>query len=228
MLNKIALMGRLTRDPELRSTPAGVSVCTVTLAVERDFADSNGVREADFIDVLCWRHTAEFVARNYYKGLLVVCEGRLQTRKWKDRYEQSRVSVEVVADHTYFAERADRERTPAAPSPAKASAGGAPSYAPAKPAAPRGWNPGAADVSTDAPDYAGDLYRGADPYPTRTSEAFAEEEEAHGSGRLPGNRPGGASRRCDDVVTEHERLVRTYNDLPQSDFAGMDDDEVPF
>ncbi len=113
----------------------------------------------------------------------MVCEGRLQTRKWKDRYEQSRVSVEVVADHTYFAERADRERTPAAPSPAKASAGGAPSYAPAKPAA-RGWNR-RGGRKTDAPDYAGDLYRGADPIRREPAKRSRRKRRRTGAGDCP-------------------------------------------
>lgn len=71
MLNNIIIMGRLTREPELKTTQAGKSVCTITLAVERDFADPNGVREADFIDVVCWRHTAEFVAKWFRKGQLI-------------------------------------------------------------------------------------------------------------------------------------------------------------
>lgn len=111
MLNKTILMGRLTREPELQHTKTGVPVCTVTLAVERDFADENGVREADFIDVVCWRGTAEFVSRWFRKGLLVAAEGRLSTRRWKDKYEQNRVAVEVVAESVYFAEKA-RDQTP--------------------------------------------------------------------------------------------------------------------
>ena len=81
MLNVIALMGRLTREPELRVTPGGTSVCTVTLAVERDYVERGGERETDYIDVVSWGKTAEFVARYFRKGLLVGCQGRLQTRK---------------------------------------------------------------------------------------------------------------------------------------------------
>lgn len=106
MLNKVVLMGRLTRDPELRYTPQNVPVCTITLAVDRDFTRSGEQRETDFIDVVAWRSTAEFVAKWFRKGLLVACEGRLQSRKWKDKFEQNRVSFEVIADSVYFAERA--------------------------------------------------------------------------------------------------------------------------
>lgn len=109
MLNKICLMGRLTREPELKHTQGGVAVCTITLAVERDFVGQDGRREADFIDVVCWRGTAELVARWFRKGLLVAAEGRLQSRKWADQYGQNRTNWEVVADSVYFAERAERE-----------------------------------------------------------------------------------------------------------------------
>lgn len=105
MLNKVVLMGRLTRDPELRYTPQNVPVCTITLAVDRDFTRAGEQRETDFIDVVAWRSTAEFVAKWFRKGLLVACEGRLQSRKWKDKFEQNRVSFEVIADSVYFAER---------------------------------------------------------------------------------------------------------------------------
>ena len=112
MLNKVILMGRLTRDPELRYTPQNVPVCTITLAVDRDFTRAGEQRETDFIDVVAWRNTAEFVAKWFRKGLLVACEGRLQSRKWKDKFEQNRVSFEVIADSVYFAERAgDAGRT---------------------------------------------------------------------------------------------------------------------
>ena len=112
MLNKVVLMGRLTRDPELRYTPQNVPVCTITLAVDRDYTRSGEQRETDFIDVVAWRNTAEFVAKWFRKGLLVACEGRLQSRRWKDKFEQNRVSFEVIADSVYFAERAgDAPRT---------------------------------------------------------------------------------------------------------------------
>ena len=107
MLNSVQLMGRLTREPELKHTRSGTAVCTITLAVDRDYVDENGVREADFIDVVTWRGTAEHVCRWFRKGLLVAVTGRLQSRRWQDQYNQSRVSWEVIAESVYFAERAD-------------------------------------------------------------------------------------------------------------------------
>ena len=104
MLNAVTLMGRLTRDPELKSTTAGVSVSTITVACERNFT-KQGERETDFIDVVVWKHTAEFVCRYFGKGSMIAVEGRLQTRKWQDKHGQNRVSYEVVAEQVYFAER---------------------------------------------------------------------------------------------------------------------------
>lgn len=106
MLNRIIIMGRLTRDPELKTTGSGVSVCTITLAVERDYAAQGAQREADFIDVVNWRQGAEFVSRYFRKGQLVAAEGRLQSRKWVDNAGNNRVSWEIQADRCYFAERA--------------------------------------------------------------------------------------------------------------------------
>ncbi len=108
MLNRIALMGRLTREPELRYTQQNKPVCTITLAVERDYARPGEQREADFVDMVCWNRLAEFAAKYFRKGQLVACEGRLQSRKWKDKFEQARVTFEVIADNVYFAERAER------------------------------------------------------------------------------------------------------------------------
>ena len=107
MLNNVNLLGRLTREPELKHTRSGTAVCTITLAVDRDYVDENGVREADFIDVVTWRGTAEHVCRWFRKGLLAAVTGRLQSRRWTDQYNQSRVSWEVIAESVYFAERAD-------------------------------------------------------------------------------------------------------------------------
>lgn len=108
MLNRVIIMGRLTHAPELKYTPSNVAVCTITLAVERSYAPQGQQREADFIDVVCWRHTAEFVTHYFRKGQLVAVEGRLQARKWKDKFDQNRVSHEVVADSVFFAERAQQ------------------------------------------------------------------------------------------------------------------------
>lgn len=103
MLNRIVIMGRLTRDPELRQTQSGVSVTSFTLAVDRDFKNrDSGEKSTDFIDVVAWRQTAEFVCKYFAKGRMAVAEGRLQIRDWKDREGNSRRSAEVVADNIYF------------------------------------------------------------------------------------------------------------------------------
>ncbi len=102
MLNKIFIMGRLTRDPELRRTQSGTAVTSVSLAVDRDFKEKSGERETDFIEVVAWRGTAEFVAKHFAKGRMAVVEGRLQMRDWKDKDGNSRRSAEVVAENVYF------------------------------------------------------------------------------------------------------------------------------
>ena len=102
MLNKIAVMGRLTRDPELRHTESGVAVCSFTVACDRDYKAENAEREADFIDVVAWRSTAEFVSKYFAKGRMAVVEGRLQSRKWTDKNGQNRVAWEIIADNVYF------------------------------------------------------------------------------------------------------------------------------
>ena len=102
MLNKIILMGRLTRDPELRRTGSGTAVTSFSLAVERDFKSQSGEKETDFIDVVAWRSTAEFVSKYFTKGRMAVVEGRLQIRDWTDRDGGKRRSAEVIADNVYF------------------------------------------------------------------------------------------------------------------------------
>ena len=103
MLNRIILMGRLTRDPELRHTGSGTPVASFSLAVERDFRDkTTGQRATDFIDVVAWRQTGEFVSKFFQKGSMAVVEGRLQMRDWQDRDGNKRRSAEVVADNVYF------------------------------------------------------------------------------------------------------------------------------
>ncbi len=103
MLNKIFLMGRLTRDPELRRTQTGTPVASFSLAVDRDFKDkSTGERTTDFIDVVAWRQTAEFVSRYFSKGRMAVVEGRLQIRDWPDKDGGKRRTAEVIADNIYF------------------------------------------------------------------------------------------------------------------------------
>lgn len=104
MLNKIILMGRLTRDPELRKTQSGTPVASFSLAVDRDFKGQDGERETDFIDIVAWRGTAELVFKYFSKGRMMVVEGRLQIRDWKDKDGNNRRSAEVVADNVYFAD----------------------------------------------------------------------------------------------------------------------------
>jgi len=101
MLNKAILMGRLCADPELRSTGNGTSVCTVTLAVDRRGKDEG----TDFIDVVMWSKTAEFVSKYFTKGMQMAVAGRIQTRNWEDKQGNKRKSVEVVADEVHFAEK---------------------------------------------------------------------------------------------------------------------------
>ena len=124
MLNRIILMGRLTRDPELRHTQTGTAVASFSLAVDRDFKDKQtGERSTDFIDVVAWRQTGEFVSRYFTKGRMAVVEGRLQSRKYTDRDGNSRTAFEVVADNVYFGDsKRDGESggsfsRPAAPAP---------------------------------------------------------------------------------------------------------------
>ena len=103
MLNHIVLMGRLTRDPELRRTGSGIAVATFSLAVDRDFGNSaTGEKETDFIDIVVWRNTAEFVSKYFTKGRMAVVSGRLQIRNWTDKEGNKRRSAEVVADNVYF------------------------------------------------------------------------------------------------------------------------------
>lgn len=103
MLNHIVIMGRLARDPELRHTQAGTAVASFRLAVDRDFKDKNtGERATDWIDVVAWRSTGEFVSKYFTKGRMAVVEGRLQMREWKDKEDNKRITAEVVADSVYF------------------------------------------------------------------------------------------------------------------------------
>ena len=103
MLNHITIMGRLTRDPELRRTGSGIAVASFTLAVDRDFSPKDGgERETDFIDCVAWRQTGEFVSKYFTKGRMAVVSGRLQIRNWNDKDGNKRRSAEVVADNVYF------------------------------------------------------------------------------------------------------------------------------
>ena len=117
MLNKIILMGRLTRNPELRRTQSGTAVASFTLAVDRDYKPQDGERETDFIDIVAWRGTGEVVSKYFTKGRMAVVEGRLQVRDWTDKDGNKRRSTEVVADNVYFGDSKRSESgTPAEPS----------------------------------------------------------------------------------------------------------------
>lgn len=102
MLNKIILMGRLTRDPELRHTGSGTAVVSFSLSVDRDFKSQGGEKETDFIDIVAWRNTAEFVSKYFTKGRMAVVEGRLQIRDWTDKDGGKRRTAEVIAENVYF------------------------------------------------------------------------------------------------------------------------------
>ena len=103
MLNHITIMGRLTRDPELRRTGTGIAVASVTVAVDRDFGGRDGgEKETDFIDCVAWRQTGEFVSKYFTKGRMIVVSGRLQIRSWTDKEGNKRRTAEVVADNVYF------------------------------------------------------------------------------------------------------------------------------
>lgn len=102
MLNKVILMGRLTADPEHKQTVSGVSVTSFSLAVERNFSGKDKERETDFITIVAWRQTADFICKYFAKGRMIALEGSIQTRRYEDRNGNKRTAVEVVADHVYF------------------------------------------------------------------------------------------------------------------------------
>ena len=125
MLNQTFIMGRLARDPEVRHTQSGVTVCSFTLAVDRDFKDKEtGERRADFINVVAWKQTAEFVSRYFRKGRMAVVEGRLQMREYTDKDGKRRTVAEVVAEHIYFGDSEKDAVQKAEPSYQPAQAGG--------------------------------------------------------------------------------------------------------
>jgi single-strand DNA-binding protein len=124
MYNRIILIGRLTRDPELRYVPSGAPVASFTLAVDRPFRDQQGNRETDFIDVVAWRKLAEQVSQYMSKGRMVAVEGRLQIRSYETQDGQKRKVAEVVADGVRFLDRADRARSGAAEAAAPAEEAG--------------------------------------------------------------------------------------------------------
>ena len=109
-LNRVVIMGRLTRDPELRRTQTGSAVTSFSLAVDRDFAPKDGgEKQTDFIDCVAWRQTGEFVSKYFQKGSMAAVTGRLQIRDWQDKEGNKRRSAEVVVDNVYFGESKRRE-----------------------------------------------------------------------------------------------------------------------
>lgn len=114
MLNVVAIMGRLVADPELRTTPAGHSVCSFRIACDRSYAQQGQERQADFIDIVAWRQQADFVSRYFQKGSMIAVEGSLQTRQYQDKQGSKRTAVEVVANNISFAgaKRQDGQNVP--------------------------------------------------------------------------------------------------------------------
>ncbi len=112
MLNHIIIMGRLTRDPELRRTGSGLAVASFSVAVERDYPNKDtGEKETDFIDCAAWRQTGEFVSKYFTKGSMIVVDGRLQIRGWTDKDGNKRKTAEIVANNVYFGEGKKKETT---------------------------------------------------------------------------------------------------------------------
>lgn len=125
MLNKIVVMGRLTRDPELRRTQNGTAVTSFSVACDRDFKSQSGEKETDFIDVVAWRTTAEFVSKYFAKGRMAVVIGRLQLRDWTDRDGNKRRTAEIVADSVYFGDSKPADAQAGGKQTSAASYGGA-------------------------------------------------------------------------------------------------------
>ena len=135
MLNHITIMGRLTRDPELRRTGSGVAVASFTIAVDRDFSPKDGgERETDFIDCVAWRQTGEFVSKYFQKGRMAVVSGRLQIRSWNDKDGNKRRTAEIVADNVYFGDSKRDDQGASSTYGAAPASYGTPYSAPAAPA----------------------------------------------------------------------------------------------
>ena len=169
MLNKVILMGRLTADPELRQTPSGVSTCQITVAVNRNYTSQDGERQTDFITVVAWRQTAEFISRYFTKGKMIIVEGNLRTRTYDDkRYPDVRHYVtEVYADNVQFGETKAASQT---------SGGG---YAPQQFAQPQYSQP----AVQQQPQY--DSPQQNAPAPTVSFGDLGDFEEVIGDGDLP-------------------------------------------
>ncbi len=144
MLNHIIIMGRMVRDPELRSTQSGTSVCSFTLACDRDFKSKDGgEKETDFIDCVAWRSTAEFVSKYFTKGRMMAVEGRLQLRDWVDKEKNKRRSAEIQVSSAYFADSKAKEQEP--PEVTHGAADGFPTGGFPEGTLPKGFDPFAGD-----------------------------------------------------------------------------------
>lgn len=104
MLNKVIIMGRLTADPEIRQTQNGTDMVSFCVAVERNFSDTNGQKQTDFIHCAAWKATAQFISKYFSKGQMIALEGSIQTRNYEDKSGNKRTAVEVVVDAAYFAD----------------------------------------------------------------------------------------------------------------------------
>ena len=125
MLNHVVIMGRLTRDPELRRTQSGIPVASFALACDRDFGAKGQEKETDFVDIVAWRSTAEFVSKYFTKGRMAVVSGRLQIRTWTDKDGSKRRSAEILAENVYFGDsKQDGGQRPAAAAAPQYGAGG--------------------------------------------------------------------------------------------------------
>lgn len=123
MLNRITMTGRMTRDPELRTTQSNISVTSFSIANQRNYKNGNGERDTDFFDVVAWRATAEFVTKYFMKGSLVTVDGRLETRKFTDKQGNERKAVEIIADNVFFGD-SKNEQQKTASGPAEAATPG--------------------------------------------------------------------------------------------------------
>ncbi len=192
MLNKIFIMGRLTRDPELRRTQSGTAVTSFSLAVDRDYKSQSGEKETDFIDVVAWRATAEFVAKYFTKGRMAVVEGRLQIRAWTDKEGNNRRSAEVVATMSTSATPSATATahaaaiTPAAPAATPRPPGSAPPFGAGPPVLPRSMRRTATCRSDVPPAHV--LYKGG------TSMAMERENR-------PARGPASAARSASSAWT---------------------------
>lgn len=148
MLNSVNLMGRMTRDPELRYTQSQTPVASFTLAVDQDYSGKDGSKQADFINCVAWRQTAEFVSKYFHKGSMAVINGRISTRQYQDKAGNNRTAVEVVVENIYFGEKKgdnNASSAPSAPAPA-------PAAAPASAADAEGYDP-LSDLGEFEPDW---------------------------------------------------------------------------